>query len=87
MNILITGINGFVGGNLVAALKEQHILYGLDIVLPQKEEVLNTFAWNELAKIHPVDVVVHLAGKAHDTKNRNDAQEYFILILMLVYLK
>ena len=25
MNILITGIHGFVGSNLVAALKDQHI--------------------------------------------------------------
>jgi len=77
MKLLITGINGFVGSNLVAALKEQHILYGLDIVPPQKEGVFNTFAWDELDKIPQVDVVIHLAGKAHDTKNRNDAQEYF----------
>jgi len=30
MNILITGIHGFVGSNLVAALKDQHTIYGLD---------------------------------------------------------
>ncbi len=27
MNILITGIHGFVGGNIVAALKNQHTIY------------------------------------------------------------
>lgn len=32
MNILITGIHGFVGSNLVAALCEHHTLYGLDII-------------------------------------------------------
>jgi len=30
MNILITGIHGFVGTNLVNALKAQHIIYGLE---------------------------------------------------------
>ncbi|MEI6680578.1 MAG: NAD-dependent epimerase/dehydratase family protein [Mariniphaga sp.] len=30
MNILITGIYGFVGSSLVAALKRQHHIYGLD---------------------------------------------------------
>ena len=39
MNILITGIHGFVGSNLVVALKERHNLYGLDIVAPEKEGV------------------------------------------------
>lgn len=43
MNILITGIHGFVGSNLVIALKERHCLYGLDIVAPEKEGVIKTF--------------------------------------------
>jgi nucleoside-diphosphate-sugar epimerase len=43
MNILITGIHGFVGTNLVNALKAQHTIYGLDIVTPQKEGVVNTY--------------------------------------------
>ena len=69
MNILITGIHGFVGSNLVAALKEQHTIYGLDIVSPQKEGIVKTFGWNELEKLPEIDVIIHLAGKAHDTKN------------------
>jgi len=77
MNILITGVHGFVGSNLVAALKEQHTIYGLDIVSPQKDGVLNTFVWNELDRIPPVDMIIHLAGKAHDTKSQTDAQVYF----------
>ena len=40
MNILITGIHGFVGSNLVIALKGHHSLYGLDIVAPEKEGVV-----------------------------------------------
>ena len=29
-----------MGSNLVVALKEQHNLYGLDIVVPEKEAIL-----------------------------------------------
>ena len=84
MNILITGIHGFVGSNLVAALKANHQLYGLDIVAPQKEGVLKTFCWNDIENASSLmcqlpffDAIIHLAGKAHDTKNKSSAQLYF----------
>jgi len=77
MRILITGIHGFVGTNLVSSYNNQHSIYGLDIVSPQKEGVLNTYAWDELDKIPEVDIIIHLAGKAHDTKSQNKAEDYF----------
>jgi nucleoside-diphosphate-sugar epimerase len=79
MNILITGINGFVGSNLVEALKDEHTLYGLDLEQPAREGIEKTFSWAApINGILPgVDVVIHLAGKAHDTKNQAGAQEYF----------
>lgn len=77
MNILITGIHGFVGSNLVAALKANHTIYGLDIVAPTKSGVVKTYSWNELEMLPPIDAVIHLAGKAHDTKNQAEAQVYF----------
>ena len=84
MNILITGVHGFVGSNLVVALKERHILYGLDIVAPEKEGVVKTFAWEDIETISfpmqnlpQFDAIIHLAGKAHDTKNQSAAQTYF----------
>ena len=77
MNILITGVHGFVGSNLVAALKTNHKIYGLDIISPNKEGVIKTFSWNELDLIPEIDVIIHLAGKAHDTKNQTNAQIYF----------
>lgn len=77
MNILITGVHGFVGSNLVASLKSQHTIYGLDIVSPQKDGIMQTFSWDELEEIPPVDCIIHLADKAHDTKNQTDAQVYF----------
>lgn len=79
MKILITGIHGFVGGNLVAALKEKHTIYGLDIVSPLKNGVSFTFGWDDLNNGHipDVDAIIHLAGKAHDTKNQAAAEVYF----------
>ena len=84
MNILITGIHGFVGSNLVIALKRHHSLYGLDIVAPEKEGVVKTFAWKDLEttsfpmqQLPKFDAIIHLAGKAHDTKNQSASQVYF----------
>lgn len=77
MNLLITGIHGFVGTNLTNALKSKHTIYGLDIVTPEKEGVRKTFLWSEIDQLPHVDVIIHLAGKAHDTKNQTNAQVYF----------
>lgn len=79
MKILITGIHGFVGSNLVNALSNQHILYGLDIITPEKKGIVKTFTWNDLANdnLPDVDMIIHLAGKAHDTKNQSQANVYF----------
>jgi len=75
--ILITGINGFVGTNFTYSWLKSHTIYGLDIHQPDKEGVQRTFSWDELGKVPPVDAIVHLAGKAHDTKNQSEAQAYF----------
>ena len=79
MKILITGIHGFVGSNLVESLSREHIIYGLDIVSPIKKGVSYTFSWDDLDKgiIPDVDAIIHLAGKAHDTKNDAVAEVYF----------
>lgn len=79
MNILITGVHGFVGSNLVTALKEKHNIYGLDIVSPDKEGVIQTFSWQDLDgnTMPEFDAIIHLAGKAHDTKNKSAAEIYF----------
>lgn len=79
MNILITGVHGFVGSNLVKALASEHTVYGLDIVNPEKEGVVRTYGWDDLDKglVPDVDAVIHLAGKAHDTRNKSAADVYF----------
>lgn len=79
MKILITGIHGFVGSNLVASFSKEHDIYGLDIIAPEKEGLIKTFSWADLdaEQIPEIDAVVHLAGKAHDTKNQAAAEVYF----------
>ena len=79
MRVLITGIHGFVGSNLVEWLKKSNEIYGLDIVAPEKEGVVKTYSWDDIdAGIVPyVDAIIHLAGKAHDTKNKSAAEVYF----------
>ncbi len=79
MRILITGVHGFVGSNLVNALSKEHIIYGLDIIAPEKTGVIKTFSWDDLdaERVPEVDAIIHLAGKAHDTKNKAAAEVYF----------
>ena len=80
MKILITGVHGFVGSNLVEALKGEHTIYGLDIISPAKDGVKFSFSWDSLDKpneIPDIDAIIHLAGKAHDTKNQSAAEVYF----------
>ena len=79
MKILITGVHGFVGSNLVEALKGEHTIYGLDIINPAKDGVEKTFSWEELnaGNVPAIDAIIHLAGKAHDTKNKSAADVYF----------
>ena len=79
MRILITGIHGFVGSNLVEYLKKDNEIYGLDIVAPEKDGVVKTFSWEDLdaGNIPAIDAIIHLAGKAHDTKNKSAAEVYF----------
>ena len=79
MNILITGVHGFVGSNLVKALAPYHTIFGIDIVFPPKEGVAKTFSWEDLYSdnVPETDVIIHLAGKAHDTKNKAAKEVYF----------
>ncbi|MDE6022398.1 MAG: NAD-dependent epimerase/dehydratase family protein, partial [Muribaculaceae bacterium] len=79
MKILITGVHGFVGSNIVRALGCEHQIYGLDIVAPEKDGVVKTYSWEDLDKgiVPDVDAIIHLAGKAHDTKNKAQSDVYF----------
>jgi len=79
MKILITGIHGFVGTNLTRNLCHENEIYGVDIVSPEKEGVIKTFAWKDIdeGNIPDVDAIIHLAGKAHETKDKSKREVYF----------
>ena len=84
MNILITGIHGFIGSNFAIALKDKHILYALSTSCSIFKGVLKTFSWQDLEPtsfpfqtLPQFDAIIHLAGKAHDTKNQSAAKSYF----------
>ncbi len=65
MNIIITGISGFVGNNLSQYLKSNnHHITGVSL---KSQWVLERDA----------DAIIHLAGKAHDTQNISSEDEYF----------
>lgn len=72
MKILITGYHGFVGQNLVPYLKEK----GMTVFGLGRE---GDYTWSDLdnGKVPDVDAIMHLAGKAHDTKNRTEEKVYF----------
>lgn len=63
----------------VEYLKSNNEIYGLDIVSPEKDGIVKTYSWDDLeaGNIPAIDAIIHLAGKAHDTKNKSAADVYF----------
>lgn len=61
--VLMTGSHGFVGTNLISAFSDKYEIVQWDI---RSDDPLSE-----------VDAVIHLAGKAHDTKHTTEAEEYF----------
>ncbi|MEA9413118.1 NAD-dependent epimerase/dehydratase family protein [Flavobacterium sp. PL02] len=66
IKILISGLTGFVGQNL-----SKYLLNNSFEINPISLRNLN---WK---KNFEADVIIHLAGKAHDTKKSSDTSEYF----------
>lgn len=64
MSIFLTGSSGFVGKNIVSYFGEQ-----VPIKKYKKGSVINI----------QDDIVIHLAGKAHDLKNTSNIQEYYVV--------
>lgn len=80
MTFLITGAYGFVGTNLCRYLEGKgHVCWALDVPKARREDVPYQafYNWDQLADLPACDVVVHLAGKAHDLKNVASEQSYF----------
>ena len=64
MSIFLTGSTGFVGKNIVSYFGNQ-----LHINNYKKGSVINI----------QEDIVIHLAGKAHDLKNTINVEEYYVV--------
>ena len=62
MSIFITGSSGFVGSSFLNYFKN---------------EVTCVSSRGEESNINGAEVVIHLAGKAHDLKNTSSSQEYY----------
>lgn len=69
-NILITGASGFVGTNLIGYLHNNGYVNITRLTRKDLESI-------SLEVMQNVDVVIHLAGKAHDLKKTSDPQEYY----------
>lgn len=66
MKIIITGASGFVGQNLSQYLS--NFSFSITAISLRNSNWKDDFTGNS---------IIHLAGKAHDTKNTSDASEYF----------
>lgn len=66
--LLLSGITGFVGAHLQKKL--QHSGYAL------KDLPLRSPEWKNVI-VPQVQVIIHLAGKAHDVNNTSNPKEYF----------
>jgi nucleoside-diphosphate-sugar epimerase len=83
IKVLITGSSGFVASNLYMSFHTGFDLYGLDITKKSLFPSEKIYGWDEFEKIPKTDVIIHLAGKAHDTSNVADPQSYFDINLGL----
>lgn len=77
MKILITGINGFVGRNIVNAWKNNYIIYGLDQHNKSIDGIREVYSWKKLNDVPEVYTIIHLAAKAHETEDKSKYKEYF----------
>jgi nucleoside-diphosphate-sugar epimerase len=67
INILLTGGSGFIGTSLKARFSSTY-----NLILPSRKDLYNPDLFDK------VDIVIHLAGKAHDTSNVSTDADYEI---------
>ena len=68
-NIFITGSSGFVGKNIIKYFKGLN----LNCLIITRDDFVN----NNIILLNKAEVVIHLAGKAHDLKNSSNPNEYY----------
>jgi nucleoside-diphosphate-sugar epimerase len=75
-SILITGINGFVGSHIYGEFVDKYHLFGIDTFHDKKKNIPQ-ISWNEIHPKLPGDIIIHLAGVAHDTEGVLDESQYY----------
>lgn len=88
MNVLVTGVNGFIGKHLCRALSEKgYVVSGLDMQ-DEKPEYCDKYFKADItvmddaltAACENIDVVLHLAGKVHAlTEVEADVEQYKLI--------
>jgi len=67
LNVLITGSTGFIGNNL-----KTHFDGIYNLILPFRDDLKSD------TLLDGIDIVIHLAGKAHDINDVANLNEYII---------
>jgi len=77
--ILISGYSGFVGQNLARHLAPRYNLAGISHKNRSTSVLQHVYSWDSLSisDLSGTNCILHLAGKAHDTKNVSAKEEYF----------
>ncbi len=76
MTILISGASGFIGTNLHLFLLENQPCTKVEKLIRKNLDVPEFLIQDEI-NTKAIDVILHLAGKAHDLKNTSSSQEYY----------
>jgi nucleoside-diphosphate-sugar epimerase len=71
-NILITGASGFIGQNLTKHLKNYNL-----ITISRKNGFDYNLIDNDFLDNNKIEIIIHLAGKAHDLKKTSNDSEYY----------
>lgn len=66
MKLTITGSSGFAGQNLIRYFKDSNI-----------QNLSLRYQPEQVIKLEPTDVIIHLSGKAHDLKKVSQPQDYY----------
>ena len=75
-SVLISGASGFVGQNLAEHLNQGNFeTLALNRSSENKAPFKATHTWDQ--ELPETNIIIHLAGKAHDTSNTSDPQSYF----------
>jgi nucleoside-diphosphate-sugar epimerase len=75
-NILITGSSGFIGLNLLNYFKNKYFNI---ISFSRKLGLSYSSITSEFLDLNQIDIIIHLAGKAHDFKNIKNDKDYFTI--------